>query len=247
MKRLILLLFFILFIPNIVYASEDCPLGLINDTAPGSCVLYVDKNTDNLCDLSQPGLPDACDQNITAGDLDSTAIKSMTVKQVAEYYGINEDDFAEKISELAGIKVKTTDSFQILHDNYGVRPVNVREVATALKNDVQVVVTQQEKTKSIYRSLTVAIITIILYLTTWLLSYKEKISKILHRKIWNWLLLITFIPVFLTSLFWLLRVDYGIIVGLPLNITFWHVEFGIVMILISIFHIIWHVRYYIKK
>ncbi|MGV8171892.1 MAG: hypothetical protein ACP5OA_04325 [Candidatus Woesearchaeota archaeon] len=246
MKKILLILFILLSV-NLVYASEDCPLGLINDTAPGSCVLYVDKNTDNLCDLSQPGLPDACDTNITAGDLDSTAIKSMTVKQVAEYYGINENNFAEKISELAGIKVKATDSFQVLHDNYGVRPVNVREVATALKNDVQVVIAEPEKTKSIYRSLTVAIITILLYLTTWLLSYKEKISKILHRKIWNWLLLITFIPVFLTSLFWLLRVDYGIIVSLPLNITFWHVEFGIVMILISIFHIIWHTQYYIKK
>jgi len=246
MRKLLLILFLLLSL-NLAYASEDCPLGMINDTAPGSCVLYIDKNTDNLCDLSQPGLPDACDQNITAGDLDSTAIKSMTVQGVADYYGINPIAFAEKISELAGITVKTTDSFQVLHDNYGVRPVNVREVATALQNDIPVVIAEPEKTKSIYRSLTVAIITILLYLTTWLLSYKEKISKILHRKIWNWLLLVTFIPVFLTSLFWLLRVDYGIIVGLPFNIAFWHVEFGIVMILISIFHIIWHVRYYIKK
>ncbi|MGV8171058.1 MAG: hypothetical protein ACP5OA_00005, partial [Candidatus Woesearchaeota archaeon] len=111
--------------------------------------------------------------------------------------------------------------------------------------DVQVVVAQPEKTKSIYKSLSIAIITIILYLASWLLSYFKKISTYLHRKIWNWLLLIVFIPVLLTSLFWVLRVDYGIIVNMPFNISFWHVEFGIIMILISLFHILWHVQYYI--
>jgi hypothetical protein len=246
MKKLLLAIFFLLSL-NLVMAADNCPLGLINDTAPGLCVLYVDQNTDSICDSSQPYLNDSCDHNITAGDLDSTAIKSMTVKEVAEYYKINPETFAQKISELANIKVKTTDSFQVLHDNYGVRPVTVREVATAMKNEVPVVIVEQAKPKSIYRSLSVALITIVLYLMTWLLSYGNKISVVLHRKIWNWLLLITFIPVFLTSLFWLLRVDYGIILSLPFNITFWHVEFGIVMILISIFHIIWHTQYYIRK
>jgi hypothetical protein len=244
MKKLLFLIFF-LFAINLVIA-EDCPIGLVNDTAPGSCGLYTDKNSDNLCDLSQD-LNDSCDQNLTVGDLDSTQIKSMTVEQVAEYYKIEGEKFAEEISKLAGIKVKKSDSFQVLHDNYGVRPVNVREIATAMKQSSVINVTAESKSTHLYNSLWVALATIVLYGATWFLSYKEKISKFLHRKIWNWLLLISFIPVLLTSLFWLLRVDYGIIVNFPLNITFWHVEFGIVMVLISIFHIIWHTQYYLKK
>lgn len=244
MKAYIYIIFFLISI-NLVAAVEDCPLGMVNDTAPGSCVLYNDKNTDDICDLSQD--IDSCDQNITAGDLDSTAIKSMTVQQVADYYSINAETFAQKLSESSGVKIKTTDSFQLLHDNYGVRPVNVREIATLLKTDAPVEVTRPERAKSMYNSLWIAVIAILLYATTWFLSYKEKISVALHRKIWNWLLLISFIPVLLTSLFWILGADYSIFVTLPFNITFWHIEFGIAMILISLFHIIWHTQYYIRK
>lgn len=32
----------------------DCPYGRINDPYPGQCELYVDTNSDRLCDYSQP-------------------------------------------------------------------------------------------------------------------------------------------------------------------------------------------------
>jgi hypothetical protein len=40
------------------------------------------------------------------------------------------------------------------------------------------------------------------------------------------------------------RINYGPAIQLPFNILFWHVEFGIAMTLISIFHIIWHWQYF---
>jgi len=33
--------------------KTDCPFGMINDTYPGQCGRYVDRNNDNICDLSQ--------------------------------------------------------------------------------------------------------------------------------------------------------------------------------------------------
>jgi protein involved in sex pheromone biosynthesis len=33
--------------------SGSCPKGLINDTYPGECGQYIDKNQDNICDRSQ--------------------------------------------------------------------------------------------------------------------------------------------------------------------------------------------------
>jgi len=245
------LVFLILFTAMAVNVNAlDCPIGLINDTAPGSCALYIDKNTDALCDLSQPELNDSCDTNITATDLTSTEIKAMTVEQVAEYYKIEGQKFAEEISKIAGTKVKTSDSFQILHDNYEVRPLNVREIAVAMSFDSKIVVsektsdTHNDTSKNLYPIFAIVIGTHLLYLLTFILSKKEIISTNVHRKIWNWLLLIAFIPVMITSLLWLLRVEYNFIVPTFFNVVYWHVVFGLIMIIISAFHILWHIKYY---
>ncbi len=250
MKNIWLMVFviFALFVSTHNVNALDCPIGLINDTAPGSCALYVDKNTDALCDLSQPDLNDSCDTNLTATDLTSTEIKSMTVEQVAEYYKIEGEKFAEEISKVAGIKVKKSDSFQVLHDNYGVRPLNVREIAVAMSLNSKIVVSEKvsetHTSTNLYPVLAIVIITHLLYLLTFILSKKEIISTNMHRKIWNWLLLIVFIPVLVTSLLWLLRVEYNVIIPTFFNVIYWHVVFGLVMIIISAFHILWHVKYY---
>jgi hypothetical protein len=227
----------------------DCPIGLINDTAPGSCGLYTDKNSDNLCDLSQD-LNDSCDINLTTTDLTSTEIKSMTVEQVAEHYSIEGERFAEEISKVAGIKVKKSDSFQYLHDNYAVRPVTVREIALSMQSSSATkfnTATTGTLPRQEHYIFLIVILSTLLYLTSWFLSKKEKISVVTHRKIWNWLLLITFIPTLVTSLLWLLRAEWGIMLRVPFNIEYWHIIFGMIMIMISIFHIIWHWQYYIKK
>lgn len=246
--KVFIYLLFVLLLFSFAAAIEDCPLGLINDTAPGSCVLYIDKNADALCDLSQPDLNDSCDTNISITDLTSTEIKSMTVGKVAEHYGIDVERFATEISKVAGFNVKASDSFQNLHDNYAVKPVNVREIALALSSSSMPIITIEDSPKQSYYVLPIIIITVLLYLSTWYLSKKDKITILTHRKIWNWLLLITFIPVLISSLLWLLRIEYGIIISVPFNISYWHIIFGLIMIIISIFHILWHIKYYaIKK
>jgi len=246
MKQLLLIILTLILFASNVHAL-DCPIGLVNDTAPGSCGLYIDKNVDSLCDLSQD-LNDSCDVNLTATDLTSTEIKAMTVEQVAEHYNIEGEQFAKEISKVAGVTVKKSDSFQYLHDNYAVRPIVVREVALAIrKNSNETITIVDTSTEQRHYLIPIILVTIIAYLSTWFLSKKEKISTILHRKIWNWLLLITFIPVTITSILWILRVEYGIIIPVFFNISYWHLIFGVIMILISVFHIIWHVKYYFKK
>ena len=247
-KNILLMIFIVLVLLvsiNNVKALE-CPIGLVNDTAPGSCGLYVDKNTDDICDLSQPDLNDSCDTNISSTDLTSTEIKAMTVEQVAEYYKIEGERFAEEISKLAGVKVKKSDSFQVLHDTYSVRPVNVREIALAMQKSsaVSVTVTNNEIKRPNHYIILIVLLSTALYLSTWALSKFNKISLITHRKIWNWLLLITFIPTLITSLLWLMRAEWGIMFRVPFNIEYWHIVFGMIMIMISIFHIIWHINYY---
>lgn len=33
--------------------EPECPKGLVNDTYPGNCNLYVDENNNGICDLSE--------------------------------------------------------------------------------------------------------------------------------------------------------------------------------------------------
>ncbi len=243
---LMILLFLSIFLFSLNNVNAlDCPIGLINDTAPGSCGLYIDKNVDSLCDLSQ-SLIDSCDINISASDLTSTQIKSMTVEQVAEYYKIEGDQFAKEISAVAGISVKKSSSFQYLHDNYAVKPVIVRQIALTMINDSKDVTNKTTSTHT-YPIIAIVLATHLLYLFTVILSKRNIISVNIHRKIWNWLLLIVFIPVMITSLLWLLRVEYNFIIPTFFNISYWHVVFGLIMLIVSAFHILWHLKYYFKK
>ncbi|MFO8077014.1 MAG: hypothetical protein R6U21_00005 [Thermoplasmatota archaeon] len=67
-----------------------------------------------------------------------------------------------------------------------------------------------------------------------------------HKKIWNVLLLITFLVSGIFGIILAILVSYGIRLSFYADLLFWHVEFGIAMAVISIFHMAWHWRYYKK-
>ena len=86
----------------------------------------------------------------------------------------------------------------------------------------------------------------ILYGTSYLLSTRRIIKTVVHRRIWNVILLVATIISALLGLFLILGMDFGINVPIPFNSLFWHVEAGIAMGLIAVFHILWHWRYFQK-
>ena len=86
-------------------------------------------------------------------------------------------------------------------------------------------------------------ILITFYLVSLLISKKKKKMR-QHRKIWNILLLITFLVSGIFGILLVLRINYGIEIPLYSDLLFWHVEFGIAMTIISIFHITWHWKYF---
>lgn len=97
-----------------------------------------------------------------------------------------------------------------------------------------------------YYLVPIILIISILYGISYLLSAKHIIKVVVHRRIWNVLLLVSTIISALLGLFLILGIDFGIDISLPLNSLFWHVEAGIAMGLIAVFHIIWHWRYFQK-
>ena len=97
---------------------------------------------------------------------------------------------------------------------------------------------ENKQLKSTYYFLPISLFLIVFYTITRILSKKKIISIADHRKIWNILLLISFLISGILGILLIVKINFNITNFLPFNALFWHVEFGIVMFIICIFHII---------
>jgi len=97
-----------------------------------------------------------------------------------------------------------------------------------------------------YNLLPIFFIIIIAYGTSYLLSTKKVINASQHRRIWNIALLVSAISMLILGLLLTLYEEYVLTMQMPFDLTFWHVEVGIIMGIIAAFHIAWHWRYYFR-
>lgn len=97
-----------------------------------------------------------------------------------------------------------------------------------------------------YSIFPIGIISLIVYFLTWFLSRAGVITKTFHKKFWNTLLLITFFTTGLLGVILAIKVNYKLELKLPDQLTVWHVDFGLGMVMIAVFHFIWHLNYYGK-
>jgi cytochrome b561 len=95
-----------------------------------------------------------------------------------------------------------------------------------------------------YNFTLILIITLGSYFISWLLFKKNKITLLQHRRFWNTILLFSFLVTCFIGLFLAFSIDNQLSLGWYLPLIWYHVEFGIVMALVSIFHLIWHIPYY---
>lgn len=102
--------------------------------------------------------------------------------------------------------------------------------------------TSNKQSRTVYHLVSISLFLILLYSITSILSKKKIISIINHRKIWNILLLITFLISGLLGILLVININFGVLIFASFDILFWHVEVGIAMFVICIFHIIerWH-------
>lgn len=90
----------------------------------------------------------------------------------------------------------------------------------------------------------IAIALFVIYAASFGLYKAKRIRAATHRKIWNVLLLVTFLMTGALGLTMAIRRDYVLMFSFPINMIFWHVEAGVVMTLTSVFHLSWHLAYY---
>lgn len=90
----------------------------------------------------------------------------------------------------------------------------------------------------------IAIVLVLVYAASFILYKTGQIKVSTHRKVWNVLLLATFLVTGTFGLIQALRIDYVLVSRMRVNLIFWHVEAGVAMTLISLFHLSWHLKYY---
>ena len=120
------------------------------------------------------------------------------------------------------------------------QPTPENRIAKVIKTDqktIKLELTNNNK-KMTYHLVPISLFLIILYAISRILLKKKIITLITHKRIWNILLLITFLISGILGILLIIRINFNITAPTRFNSLFWHVELGIAMFIISIFHVI---------
>jgi len=89
-----------------------------------------------------------------------------------------------------------------------------------------------------------AITVTLLYLISFLFYRAGLFSQVLHRKIWNSVLAVTFIFTALAGIFMALQINFKWEIPFIKSLLKWHVETGVSLGMTGIFHLMWHWAYF---
>ena len=95
-----------------------------------------------------------------------------------------------------------------------------------------------------YHFLLIFFITFFTYFLSIFLVKSKIINLLIHRRLWNIILLVSFLITGIIGLILAFSIDQKISLSWYLPFLWFHVEFGIVMALVSIFHLLWHLPYF---
>ncbi len=96
-----------------------------------------------------------------------------------------------------------------------------------------------------YHVIGTGVTAILLYIISYIFYRIGYFSCNFHKKFWNILLTAAFALTAAAGIFMALQVTYKWDVPFVKTILKWHVEFGIAMVFTGLFHIIWHLSYYL--
>ncbi|MFH1835214.1 MAG: hypothetical protein ABH851_03385 [Methanobacteriota archaeon] len=111
-------------------------------------------------------------------------------------------------------------------------------------NASKVIAIDGDATTRIYPLIPIALALTLLYLATYCLAKEQVIQYESYIRLWNIILLLTFLASAILGLILVIRLNYNWNPNLPFNMLYWHVEAGIALAVISIFHISRHRRYF---
>lgn len=219
-------------VPSTALAWEDCPYGEVDCAYPGDCARYTDTNDDGICDLSQP---EPTDSSTSAGAV--LPVDQSTTPTDQSTTPTDEGTTSGGGGRHRGATAALTESA----DTPTTPPSAAATTGTAANTD-----SGGNALLTHYYVSPIAIAFFLIYAVSFFLYKTKRIKIATHRKIWNVMLLATFLVTGIFGLLLTIQLDYALPFQMPVDILFWHVEAGIAMSLISIFHIAWHSKYYAK-
>jgi len=203
--------------------SQGCPFGIEN--CRGGCGRWIDEDGDGFCDLSIINTTD-------------TLVAKDSVKINVGDNKLNTPKTTDQ-NPASNQKIKLTENTISENHNNTIQPEN--EAVSEAINAEQI---SSKKRRPRYNLILYSSLTLGAYLLSLLLMKRNIYSKKTHRRIWNILLLLTFLISGLLGLLLVVQINYGILLKHFRQFMQWHVDFGIAMSLISVFHIIWHFSYF---
>jgi len=99
---------------------------------------------------------------------------------------------------------------------------------------------------STYGFLPVVAVSLFVYTLSYLLTKTKYLRFLSHRRIWNILLLISFVVAGLIGIFMAFIYSFELNVDIPYVMLQIHVGFGLVWFVIAFFHFLWHLTYFKK-
>jgi hypothetical protein len=260
MKRIFFLTIITLLISHLHVNAQKCPRNFYD--CKGACGWYIDRDGDAYCDYS--AFSDAVWKKLT-GKKDSIAQLALLKEQkrldsIEEAKHPQKKDNDIKINpdkKVSGTNTEQNTSthvpvHQCQHGVAGGCPnSSACEHAQKNENNISTPASAPVQTTNIYKPkkydiLLISIGALFLYLLTTFLANRKIMRKQTHRRIWNVVLLITFLTSGLLGLLLAVQINYHFGIDWYQTLLFLHVEFGIGMAIVSIFHVLWHVRYFVN-
>lgn len=231
MFKVFAFLLFIVFVAD-PPSVQDCRRNEID--CIGLCKRFVDKNGDGFCDLGGLSQPAAASTEIPQNNLPAEPPRQADAGLLAVFAEKKEKPAATnpvgQPEELPESELHVTETL----------PEEVIQETIQGVTDTE----QPSAAPKPYNLLLITALTLGGYLCTHLMKRFGLIRQITHRRIWNTVLLITFLFSGLLGLMLVVQINYNILGDWYLLFLDLHVEFGISMALVSVIHALWHVKYY---
>ena len=103
---------------------------------------------------------------------------------------------------------------------------------------------KEEQSSKPYHIFSVSIALIVLYIISLVLVKVKIYRKAMHRKIWNIALTTTFLLSACLGFILAIYINHQTLPTHYLHLLKYHVDFGIAMTVITMFHILWHLNYF---
>lgn len=226
-KTIITLVLSIVLFVSVAQVSQ-CPRGEIN--CMGKCGRFINENGDEYCDLGKK--ISETEDSVTKEVLGTGVYVKKDIDTKTESIRHQRADRIAAHSEAkANLPTEESPAQDSISSNSAQEKTNTEAVSPA-------------NHKSPYLLVPILMFLLACYILTLFLVNKEKIKLATHRKIWNISLTVTFLVSGILGLLMAFMINYGHIPDFYRALLKIHVDFGIAMAIIAIFHLLWHLNYY---